>query len=143
MFSFETDPIRVFEGWGLGIYFTYVCSFLSQSNDDWEVFALNIKNNKRICIQWRFCKLRTDGLTFLFEKQDPDEKQSLNNWIDVVIYRNEDFFLNIKLLSQIFATHPVTVATNWRSFSTCRRREAYQRNTVGVNRPNGLTFVDR
>lgn len=53
-----------------------------------------------------------------------------------------DFFPNIKIMLQIFATIPVTTATAERSFSTLRRQKNYLRTTMKETRLNGLAILN-
>ena len=54
---------------------------------------------------------------------------------DKVIYPN------VFRLLQLLATHPMSSASNERSFSTLKRIETYLRNSVGEARLNGLAML--
>ncbi|KAL4097338.1 hypothetical protein QTP88_022132 [Uroleucon formosanum] len=54
----------------------------------------------------------------------------------------EEYFLNIKILLQLFATLPVSTATAERSFSTLRRLKNYMRSTMTESRLNGLALLN-
>lgn len=51
---------------------------------------------------------------------NPEENERPKNCMDTLFHCNEDFFTNIRVLLQIFATFPVTTATTERSFSTLK-----------------------
>lgn len=61
--------------------------------------------------------------------------------VEALEYCNE-FFPNIKILLQIFATSPVSTATAERSFSTLRRLKNYLRSTMSEVRLNGLAMLN-
>jgi hypothetical protein len=69
----------------------------------------------------------------------PDNRPT--NAIDAYVQCNGTFFPNIKILLQIYATLPVTVATGERSFSTLKLTKSYLRNTMSENRLNGLAMM--
>ena len=48
---------------------------------------------------------------------------------------------NVFRLLQLLATHPMSSASNERSFSTLKRIETYLRNSVGEARLNGLAML--
>ncbi|KAL4082892.1 hypothetical protein QTP88_029546 [Uroleucon formosanum] len=54
----------------------------------------------------------------------------------------EEYFPNIKILLQLFATLPVSTATAKRSFSTLRRLKNYMRSTMTESRLNGLALLN-
>ncbi|XP_022171524.1 52 kDa repressor of the inhibitor of the protein kinase-like isoform X1 [Myzus persicae] len=54
----------------------------------------------------------------------------------------EEYFPNIKILLQLFATLPVSTATAERSFSTLRRLKNYMRSTMTESRLNGLALLN-
>ncbi|CAI6377592.1 unnamed protein product [Macrosiphum euphorbiae] len=54
----------------------------------------------------------------------------------------EEYFPNIKILLQLFATLPVSTATAERSFSTLRRLKNYMRSTMTESRLNGLFLLN-
>jgi len=54
----------------------------------------------------------------------------------------EEYFPNIKILLQLFATLPVSTATAERSFSTLRRLKNYMRSTMTESRLNGLGLLN-
>lgn len=54
---------------------------------------------------------------------------------------NQQMFPNVARLLQMFATLPVSTATNERSFSTLARLKTYLRNTISQNRLNGLALL--
>ncbi|XP_060853297.1 52 kDa repressor of the inhibitor of the protein kinase-like [Rhopalosiphum padi] len=61
--------------------------------------------------------------------------------VEALEYCNE-FFPNIKILLQIFATLPVSTATAERSFSTLRRLKNYLRSTMSEVRLNGSAMLN-
>jgi hypothetical protein len=69
----------------------------------------------------------------------PDDRP--NNAIDAYVRCNGSFFSNIKVLLQIYATLPVTIATGERSFSTLKLIKTYLRNIMSENRLNGLAMM--
>jgi hypothetical protein len=54
----------------------------------------------------------------------------------------EEYFPNIKILLQLFATLPVSTSTAERSHSTLRRLKNYMRSTMTESRLNGLALLN-
>ncbi|KAG8184564.1 hypothetical protein JTE90_007680 [Oedothorax gibbosus] len=61
---------------------------------------------------------------------------------EALLMCDEDKLPNIYKLLKIFATLPVTAATNERSFSTLKRLKTYLRNSCSENRLNGLAMLN-
>ncbi|CAI6344856.1 unnamed protein product [Macrosiphum euphorbiae] len=63
------------------------------------------------------------------------------NAMDALSVCNRVMFPNVFKLLQILATHPVSSASNERSFSTLKRIKTYLRNSKSEGRLKGLALL--
>ncbi|XP_050546313.1 52 kDa repressor of the inhibitor of the protein kinase-like [Daktulosphaira vitifoliae] len=63
------------------------------------------------------------------------------NAMEAIVLCNSQIYPNVFKLLQIFATLPVSTASNERSFSNLKRIKTYLRNTMSQGRFNGLAML--
>ncbi|XP_050526839.1 52 kDa repressor of the inhibitor of the protein kinase-like [Daktulosphaira vitifoliae] len=61
--------------------------------------------------------------------------------MEAIVLCNSQIYPNVFKLLQIFATLPVSTASNERSFSNLKRIKTYLRNTMSQGRFNGLAML--